>query len=223
MLLDQDDSARIAAAVAQAERNTAGEIVTVVSAQSDPYTDVALAWAVFIAFLALAALEMAPAFFVALVDRALGLWATDWSARAYFGLALSVAVVKFAASLAILQWHPLRLWLTPAPIKRVRVHARALTAFRLGAESRTTGRTGVVLYVSLAERKAEIIADRAIADQVKPEVWGDAMAALLTPLREGQLGDGMVAAIERIGGVLAQAAPALADDRNELPDGPIQL
>ncbi|NKJ43449.1 hypothetical protein [Novosphingobium sp. SG720] len=223
MLLTQDDSARIAAAVAQAERDTAGEIVTVVSAQSDPYTDVALAWSVFIAFLALAALEATPAFYVALVDRVLGLWATEWSARAYFGLALTVAVVKFAASLAILKWHRLRLWLTPAPIKRARVHARALTAFRLGAESRTTGRTGVVLYVSLAERKAEIIADRAIADHVSPEVWGDAMAALLAPLREGRLGDGMVAAIERIGAVLAQAAPALADDRNELPDGPILL
>jgi putative membrane protein len=223
MLLNQDDSARIAAAVAQAEAHTAGEIVTVVSAQSDPYTDVALAWAVFVAFLALAVLETAPAFAVALVDRALGLWAAEWSARAYFGLALTVAVAKFAAVLALLQWRRLRLWLTPAPIKRARVHARALAAIRLGAESRTTGRTGVVLYVSLAERKAEIIADRAIADHVSPQVWGDAMAALLAPLREGRLGDGMVAAIERIGAVLAEAAPARADDRNELPDGPIQL
>lgn len=223
MLLTPDDSSRIATAVAQAERDTAGEIVTVVSAQSDHYADVALAWSVFVAFLALAALETAPAFYVALVDRVLGLWATEWTARAYFGLALTVAVVKFAATLALLQWRRLRLWLTPAPVKRARVHARALTAFRLGAESRTTGRTGVVLYVSLAERKAEIIADRAIADHVSPEVWGDAMAALLAPLREGRLGDGMVAAIERIGAVLAQAAPALADDRNELPDGPILL
>jgi hypothetical protein len=71
-----------------------------------------------VAFLALAALEMAPAFYVALVDRLLGLWATEWSARAYFGLALTVAVIKFAAMLALLQWRRLRLWLTPAPIKR---------------------------------------------------------------------------------------------------------
>jgi len=223
MILTEAEQARIAAAVAQAEAQTAGEIVPVVTPASDPYTDVALAWSVFVAFLALAALETAPAFYVSLVDRALGLWATEWTARAYFGLALTVAVIKFAAMLALLQWRPLRLWLTPTPIKRARVHARALTAFRLGAESRTTGRTGVVLYVSLAERKAEIIADRAIADHVNPEVWGEAMAALLGPLRDGRLGDGMEAAIARIGVVLHQASPVQADDRNELPDGPILL
>jgi putative membrane protein len=113
MILTPADQARIAQAVAQAEAHTAGEIVPVVTAASDRYLDVALAWSAFVAFLALAALEMAPAFYVALVDRLLGLWATEWSARAYFGLALTVAVIKFAAMLALLQWRRLRLWLTP--------------------------------------------------------------------------------------------------------------
>jgi putative membrane protein len=223
MMLTREDGARIAQAVAEAEAGTAGEIVTVLTPRSDSYTDVALAWSVFVAFLALAALEAAPAFAIALVDRALGLWASEWGPRAYFGLALTVAVIKFAAMLAILQWRRLRLWLTPTPVKRARVHARALTAFRLGAESRTTGRTGVVIYVSLDERKAEIIADRAVADRVDPEVWGAAMVALLAPLRDGRLADGMVAAIAQVGAVLAQHAPRLADDVNELPDGPILL
>ncbi|KPF51431.1 hypothetical protein IP65_19050 [Novosphingobium sp. AAP1] len=223
MILTEAEQARIAAAVARAEAETAGEIVPVITPASDPYADVALAWAVFIAFLALAALETAPAFYVALVDRVLGLWATEWTARAYFGLALSVALLKFTAMLALLQWRALRLWLTPTPIKRARVHARALTAFRLSAESRTTGRTGVVLYVSLAERKAEIIADSAIADRVSPDVWGEAMAALLGPLREGNLAEGMEAALAQIGAVLRQASPARAHDHNELPDGPILL
>lgn len=223
MLISAQDNTRIARAVASAEAQSAGQIVTVITPRSDSYADVALAWSAFIAFLALAALEAMPGFYVGVVDRALGLWASEWTARSYFGLALSVAALKFAGTLAVLQWQKLRLWLTPAPIRHARVHARALAAFRVGAESRTSGRTGVVLFVSLAEHRAEIIADHAIADKVDPEVWGEAMAALLGPLREGRLAEGMEAAIARIGAVLAETTPRMATTTNELPDGPILL
>jgi putative membrane protein len=113
--------------------------------------------------------------------------------------------------------------LTPAPIKHARVHARALTCFRVGAESRTTGHTGILIYVSLAERRAEIIADQAIASKVAPEVWGDAMAALLSGIRAGAAGDGMVSAVEQVGKVLAQHFPRADDDINELPDRLIEI
>jgi hypothetical protein len=66
---DRQRPARIAQAVT-AELRSAGEIVTIVTARSDPYRDVALAWAAAVAFLALAALEFAPHFYLALIDRA---------------------------------------------------------------------------------------------------------------------------------------------------------
>lgn len=222
-MLTNEDRKRIAQAVSAAEAASAGEIVTIVTPQSDSYRDVALAWSIAIAFLALAALEFAPTFYLGLIERLLGLWAHEWTPRAVLGIALTVAVLKFLAMLLLMAWRPLRLLLTPAPIKAARVHARALTCFRIGAEGRTTGRTGILIYLSLAEHRAEIIADEAIASKVTPEVWGDAMLALLGPIRAGQIGEGMVAAIGKVGTVLAEHLPRAADDDNELPDRVIEV
>ena len=222
-MLTSADRKRIAEAVSAAEATSAGEIVTIVTPQSDPYRDVALAWSASIAFLALAVLEFAPDFYLGLIERLLGLWAHEWTPRAVLGIALTVAVLKFLGVLLLMAWRPLRLLLTPAPIKSARVHARALTCFRIGAEGRTTGRTGILIYLSLAEHRAEIIADEAIASKVTPEVWGDAMHALLGPIRAGQIGEGMVAAIGKVGAVLAEHLPRAADDDNELPDRVIEV
>jgi putative membrane protein len=139
------------------------------------------------------------------------------------GLALGVAALKFAGMYLLMLWRPLRLALTPGPVKAARVHARALTCFRIGAESRTTGRTGVLVYLSLAERRAEIIADEAVAGKVAPDVWGDAMHAMLGHVRAGRLGDGMAAAVAQVGTVLAAHCPRAADDINELPDRLIEI
>jgi putative membrane protein len=222
-MLTETDRQNIADAVAAAELASAGEIVTIVTPQSDTYRDVGLAWSITIAFLALAALELAPTFYLGLVDRAFGLWGHTWKPQAVLGIALSVAVIKFIAMLLLMELRPLRLLLTPAPIKSARVHARALTCFRVGAQARTTGHTGILIYLSMAERRAEIIADEAIASKVAPEVWGDAMHALLTEIRKGHVGDGMVAAIQKVGAVLAEHLPRAADDQNELPDRVIEV
>ncbi len=222
-MLTSENRKRIAEAVSAAEAASAGEIVTIVTPQSDSYRDITLAWSATTAFLALALLELAPDFTLGLIERALGLWAHEWTPRAVLGIALTVAVLGFLAMLLLMAWRPLRLLLTPAPIKAARVHARALTCFRIGAEGRTTGRTGILIYLSLAEHRAEIIADEAIASKVTPEVWGDAMLALLGPLREGRVGEGMVAAIAKVGAVLAEHLPRAADDHNELPDRVIEV
>ncbi len=222
-MLTDTDRQQIADAVAAAEAASAGEIVTIVTPQSDTYRDVALAWSISIAFLALAALELAPGFYLGMIEHMLGLWAHEWTPRAVLGIALTVAVIKFLAMLLLMAWRPLRLLLTPAPIKSARVHARALTCFRIGAEGRTTGRTGILIYLSMAEHRAEIIADEAIASKVSPEVWGDAMHALLSEIRAGRVGSGMVAAIQKVGAVLTEHLPRAEDDQNELPDRVIEV
>src|ERR1044072_8316969 len=65
----------------------------------------------------------------------------------------------------ILAYQPLRMALTPGITKSRRVHRRAVELFRAGCELKTRGRTGVLLYLSLAERRAEIVADQALADK----------------------------------------------------------
>lgn len=221
--MTEADRDRVSVAVSAAESATAGELVTIVTAQSDDYHDVALAWSAMASLLALAALEIAPGFYLGLVDRVLGLWATEWSPRAVLGLALTVGVLKFAAMYLILLWRPLRLLLVPAPVKTARVHARALTCFKVGAERRTHGRTGILIYLSLAEHRAEIVADEAIASKVDAAVWGDAMQAMLGHIRDGRIADGMIAAVEKVGAVLAAHFPRAENDTNELPDRLIEV
>ena len=102
-----------------------------------------------------------------------------------------------------------------------RPYAEAL--FRVGAERRTRGLTGILIYLSLAEHRAEIVADRAIADRVAPEAWGDAMAAMLAEVRDGDVAGGMAAAVEQVGTLLAAHFPKSDANPNELPDRLIEL
>lgn len=222
ILTDADRDA-ISAAVAAAEDNTAGEIVTIMADRSDQYHDVALWWCAFVALLALAWLGWFWPFYLGLFDRFTGQWQTEWHPGQVLGLALIVAVLKFIGMYLILLWRPLRLALVPGPLKHRRVRERAVTSFKIGAERRTHGRTGVLIYLSLAERRAEIVADEAIAAKVASEVWGAAMASLVGEIRAGRAGNGLVLAIAAVGEVLAEHFPRAEDDINELPDRLIEV
>ena len=222
-VMTDEGRANVSAAVATVERQTAGEVVTIVTEQSDDYAEIALLWSAFVAFLALAVLTLFPDFYLGIYDRLTGGWVQEWHPRGVFAVALVVAVLKFAGMWLLQLWRPLRLLLVPGPVKHARVRARAITCFKVGAERRTHGRTGILIYLSMAERRAEIVADEAIASKVPPEVWGDAMAAMLAHLREGRVADGMVAAIGKVGGVLADHFPLAEGDINELPDRLIEV
>lgn len=223
MRLTDLDRGLVAAAVTSAESDTSGEIVPILAASSDDYKDIALIWSALAPLLALAVIAAFPTSFVELLDRLRGGWAHEYSARGLLTILLVVLVLKFAVVRAILSWMPLRLALTPAAVKARRVRARAVSLFRVGADRRTVGGTGVLLYLSLAERRAEIVADTAVHASVAPEEWGTAMAELVDAVRDGRPGDGLAAAIGRIGHVLARHLPRAADDRNELPDRLIEL
>lgn len=217
------DHVAISAAVAKAEKATDGEIVTIVADRSDAYHDVGLHYAVLAMLLVPAVLAFVPE---SLIDWWTGLL-LGWNAELTQGPLMLFLFVKLAAAFLVvrfaLAYMPLRMALTPASTKSRRVRRRALALFRVGAERRTTGRTGILLYVSLAEHRAEIVADEAIHSRVEPEVWGDAMAALIEKVKAGRPGEGMVGAVERIGEVLAKCLPPTGENPNELPDRLIEL
>ncbi|HEY0013934.1 MAG TPA: hypothetical protein VGB79_13920, partial [Allosphingosinicella sp.] len=122
-----------------------------------------------------------------------------------------------------LAWTPLRMALTPRGTKSRRVARRALMLFRVAAEKKTHGRTGVLLYLSLQERRAEIVADEAIHSRVEPEVWGEAMAVLVEHVRAGRPGEGMALAVEKIGAVLASTLPKTLGDPNQIADRLLEI
>ena len=221
--LSEADHERVTAAVAAAEARTAGEIVTVVADRSDGYSDVAFVWAALVSFTALAVFALYPHLVLDRIEWLAGGWNHEWTARELLGIATALAIVKFLAVWAILHWQSLRFALIPAPIKTARALGRAIDLFKVGAERRTHGRTGVLIYLSMREHRAEIVADEAIASKVAPEVWGEAMAAMLAHIKQGRCADGMIAAVEEVGAVLAEHFPRAGHDTNELPDRLIEL
>lgn len=221
--LSQADHELVSAAVAQAEAHTSGEIVTIVARRSDAYHDVGLSWAAAAVFVALAFAAAFPVHLRAFLSALLLDWEhelADW--KMLMGL-LALLIAKFLVVRYLLAIIPLRMLVTPKATKARRVRRRAILLFRTAAEARTKGRTGVLLYLSLDEHRAELVADRAINEKVAPEVWGDAMAALIAAIRDGRPGEGLAEAVRRVGLVLAEHFPRADDDVNELPDRLIEL
>ena len=223
MRFTDEDRARVSAAIAAAEASSNGEIVAVATPLSDSYHDVALHWALVPLFAVLAWAAIRPSALVWWYNFLFGGWNPEPTLGQLFTLLMFFAALKFTVALLILKWMPLRLALTPAATKHRRVRRRAVTVFRAAAERRTAGRTGILIYLSMGERRAEIIGDAAITSVTTPETWGEAMRVLLADVRQGRVADGMVAAIEKIGTVLAEHFPRSAEDKNEIPDKLIEL
>jgi putative membrane protein len=221
--LSDADHDLVSDAVAQAERHTDGEIVTMVADRSDSYHDVGLHWAVGVTFLALAVYASFPGFYHDLLLSIVGGWEHELSPRFLLTALLFALILKFLFTRYLLAIWPLRMALTPGRTKTRRVHRRAILLFRAGAESRTRARTAVLIYLSLSEHRAEILADKSIASKVSPDVWGDAMAALVEHVRDGRTGAGMAQAVQQVGAILAEHFPRSEDDTNELPDRLIEL
>ncbi len=220
--LSDSDHQRVSAAIAAAEAGTAGEIIAMTADTSDAYHDVGLHYA-------LAALFLVLAFFAAFPGQLDGWWSSifGWTApptlQQHLLLLLGFALLKFLVVLFVLRWMPLRLALTPGATKTRRVRRRAIMLFKAAAERRTSGRTGILIYLSMGEHRAEIVGDEAITAVTTPETWGEAMAALVSEVKQDRPADGIIAAIGLIGAVLAEHFPRDAADKNEIPDKLIEL
>jgi len=184
---------------------------------------VALHWALIPLFAVLAWAAWRPTALSWWYDLLLGGWGTDPTMSQLLTLLMVFAALKFTVALLILKWMPLRLALTPPSTKQRRVRRRAITIFKAAAERRTAGRTGILIYLSMAEHRAEIVADDAILNVTDEHTWGEAMEALIADVREGRPGDGIVAAVQRVGVVLAEHFPRSDTDTNEIPDALIEL
>ena len=223
-MLKPDDHQLVAHAIGEAETRTDGEISVVVAPESDTYADAVLHWALLVALLPLALLATFPD----LLHWATALIHQPWGDEAP-PLRLIVLFLLFQTIGAFLiAWFVFRLprvrvAITPHDTRVRRCRRRAIMLFQVGTERRTASRTGVLLYLSLAERHAEIVADASIQSKIGGEEWGEAMAVLLQGIRAGQPGQGIADDVARIGDVLAARFPFTGTDPNEMPDRLIQL
>ncbi len=222
-MMDDAGRALVSAAVTEAEGATSGEIVTVLTEASDGYTDVALLWAVGAAFTAMSVFAAFPEPFLDRWDAWFAGWGHEWTTGQLASMVIALGLVKFLGVWLVQQWQPLKWLLVPGPVKSARVRAQAVRQFKVGAERRTTGHTGVLIYLSMRERRAEIVADESIAAKVPAEVWGEAMGDMLSEIRRGRIAEGLAVGIRDVGFILAEHFPRREDDVNELPDRFIEV
>ena len=221
--LNEEQHKIVSDAVEAAESETSGEILTVLAGRSDGYTDVAMWWAAGVGFTVMSLFAAFPEWLTGVLDWLAGGWASDWTNGQLFGWLVAFGLIAFLLAVLVQLWAPLRFALIPAPVKTARVHAQAIKHFKVGAERRTHGRTGVLIYLSMDEHRAEIVADRPIAEKVDAEVWGEAMGDMLAEIKQGRIAEGMAVGVHDVGFILAQHFPRGAEDENEIPDRLIEV
>ncbi|GJE16876.1 TPM domain-containing protein [Methylobacterium marchantiae] len=197
-MLTETGRTRIAQAIAAAETTTSAEIVVLVAARAGLYRSAALVPAL-----------------------ALGL-AIPWPLILFTQLsAAAIALTQAAIVLAALAaaTHPgVRLALVPRAIRRARAHEAASREFVARGLAGTRRRTGILIYLAVAEGHAEIVADSGIASRVSPAAWSSTINALLSSLRRGEASEGLVAAVQTMGSILARELPRQPGDVDELPN-----
>ena len=198
MAISAQDRERISAAILNAESRTSGEIVCVLARESTDATALPILLA------ALAALFL-PWPLVALTTMPVNLILL-LQLMAFFGLGALLCLPR------------VRVALVPRAARRAMAHRVAMEQFMIRGIGRKADRTGVLIFVSLAERYARIVADRAIADRVSNRDWQHAIDALIAHTRHGRIADGFVAAIESCGRILEEHFPPHEASRDELPD-----
>jgi len=197
MELTKADHEAVSAAIREAERRTCGQIICVLSQSSSDYAFAPILWASLIAFLV-------P---WPLIDL------TQLSAQRIFVLQL---VVFILAAIVLLRM-PLRLMLVPRAVQRAQAHRAALEQFVVRRTMHTRNRCGILIFVSMAEHYARVIADVGIAQRVEGAEWKAVIDVLITHIHSGQIANGFVAAIERCAAIIAEHAPPDGSS-NELPD-----
>jgi putative membrane protein len=111
-----------------------------------------------------------------------------------------------------------RIWTVPLSIKRTLASQLAREQFFARGLHLTRGRTGVLVFVSVAERYVEILADAGINEKVGKAEWAEIVAAFVSRVSQGQTVVGFVRAVDAVGDVLATHFPGGRSDTNELPD-----
>ena len=207
--IDAADHAAITTAIRSAEAKTSGEIFAVVAHRSDDYLFVA-------------------GFFA-------GLWAlVGGFALAYLlpisGIAPSALALVDGQAIAFLSLFALmmvsrrlRMLFVPRALAYRRASANAVRQFLAHGVHATAGRSGVLLFVSIDEHYAEVVADSGITGRVPQHEWNAMVRDLTEGAKAGDLTTGYLRAIDRAGALLAEHFPPVDGDGNELDDRLIEL
>ena len=198
-LIGPAERERIEAAVRAAEATTSGEIVVTVVRACDPHP--AAGWRLGAAFALLALLL---SFYLPVDALVFEIFALQLTGLIAGHLLCRIDAIR-------------RLFLSDVELQQ-RAERAAFHAFQAQGLRRTSGRTGILLFVALLEHRVVVLADEAIDEALEPdESWEEIVDLVLSGIRAGRITDGLERAIARCGEILSHPLPIQPDDEDEIP------
>ena len=196
----EPEKQEISILVKKAECKTSGEIAIMVVDGSDSYRETEILGALLLSS------------FIALVVVVSLHHVTVWSY-------IPAVIILWFPALYLMRGFP-RFKLAFAGKKRLEeaIRERAVRAFFEKKLYRTRGETGILIFISILERKVWILGDRGINERIDPNSWLALAGELAGKIRGGDAFGGLCAVIEKLGRILEEHFPQEADDTNELPD-----
>jgi putative membrane protein len=201
--LSGTDRARIADAIRAAEANTAGEIYVVVAAEAAEFRSIPVLWAAIVALIV-------P-------------WPLFLLTNLPAGLILTLQVVTFVALATVLSFDRIRHSLVPPSIAATAARKAAQAQFLAHGVHLTAERTGILIYVALADRRVEIVADDGINRKVAQSELDQLADDVVAEARAGALAEGLVTAVNDAGTLLSRHFPPAAVNPNELPNRVVEI
>ncbi len=199
MKISDKDKKFLKEAIAKAESKTSGEIVPVILEKSDFYPAahfrLALVIGILFSFICYYTYDFD--------DPIMLLW---------------IQIPGMITGYLLAYLTPLKRFFTSKAEMQEEVFQRALEVFYKNEVSMTKDRTGIMIFISLLERKVEVLADCGINEQVEKDYWNTLVASLISKIKDGQIIEGLGEAITECGRSLESSFPIKSDDTNEISD-----
>lgn len=202
-LISETEITQISEAIAIEEKKTSGEIVTMIVRRSSVLGHVPLALTLFIYVLFLV-FELPNHSYV--------------SEQGNYWVILIAAAVLYALSFVIAKLDIVQRALTPVGDQMAQVERRAMLEFYQAGIQGTAEATGILIFISLFERRVVVLADKAIAAKLPQDTWNEMCRSLVANIKQKRAGVGIVEAVKSCGKILSHHFPLNAEDVNELPN-----
>jgi putative membrane protein len=198
---DQTASTALAEAIRDIEKSTDAEIVIVVRGRSGSYRHADYLFGALVAFVGLLFVLFSPFNFH------------------IFWIPFDVVALFVAGAFVSSRGDLIRRSLTTRKFRAQAARAGAAAMFYEAGIANTLAENGLLIYLSLLERRMEVFADRGVLKAVPPLKWNNAVYDLKKIARQPDP-ENLIKAVREIGSLLAQHLPATGDNPNELADGP---
>ncbi len=206
------DRKTVSASIKQAESNTSGEIAVAVIKESYNYAVYEIIASIIISFFYFIFMM----FYVAEIEIFLQRQFWDYSVNylpLFYGFSIFIVMTIFYFLFNISSLDRL---IVPKKVRNSKVKERATRHFMESGIADTRDRTGILIFISILERRVELLADRGIAEKISQEKWNDIVSNIVSGIKSGQLNSRLNEAVAECGNLLQEFFPIKEDDTNEL-------